>query len=99
MKPVIRELIKRYPKLRGYRNKPFNPGGVLILDLGILDKKFNAGDKVNFSSLTEKGLMGKLIKKVKILGTGSISKKMSFEGLLFSKTARKKIEKSGGEIK
>ena len=47
--PVIRELIKKYPKLRGYRQKlkiKNEKLKIAIVNLDILEKKFNAGEKV-----------------------------------------------------
>jgi len=37
--------------------------------------------------------------KVKVLSKGSLSKKLTFEGLLVSETAKKAIESAGGEIR
>lgn len=61
--------------------------------------KFSDGDSVNPKILFEKGLIDTRAKKVKILGTGKISKKLTLEGFKFSKSAREKIEKAGGIIK
>ncbi|MFH1894914.1 MAG: uL15 family ribosomal protein [Patescibacteria group bacterium] len=100
-KPVIRELIKKYPKLRGYRSKSFLPKAA-VLDLGILDKKFDTGEKVFPQILIEKRLvrrMGGKIPKIKILGGGEIKKALVFEGCLISNSAKEKIKKAGGEIK
>ena len=50
-------------------------------------------------SLTSKGLIGRDVKKVKILGSGEVKKKLTIEGLSISKTAQEKIIKAGGSIK
>jgi large subunit ribosomal protein L15 len=103
MKPIIRELIKRYPKLRGYRFKGRNENWTdFILNLNVLNAKFNSGDRVNLETLVEKRLISRTKReriKVKILGEGSISKKLIIEGCGVSADAKKKIEKAGGEIK
>ncbi|MFH1582580.1 MAG: uL15 family ribosomal protein [bacterium] len=100
--PDIRELVKRYPKLRGYRFKPvtklFN---VAVLNLDVLEKHFEAGEKINSEILSKKGLVRKIggrIPKIKILGTGEIKKALVFENCLVSKSAKEKIEKAGGKI-
>jgi len=104
MKPIIRDLIKRYPKLRGYRFK--SPGlnaklQLAVLNLDILDKKFNAGDKINPEMLLEKKLIRKIegkLPRVKILAKGKITKALNIEDCIFSKSAKEKIIKAGGKI-
>lgn len=104
MKPIIRELIKRYPKLRGYRFKSPNLSvkfHSVVLNLDILNKKFNAGDKVSPELLLEKKLIRKIegkFPKVKILAKGEIVKALIFEKCLASKEAKEKIIKAGGKI-
>jgi large subunit ribosomal protein L15 len=104
-KPAIRELIKRYPKLRGHRlgSKPkFQKPRAVVFNLMDIEKKFKAGEKVNPQTLIEKGILRKILKrgiKVKILAKGEISHPLEFENCLVSKTAKEKIEKAGGKIK
>lgn len=98
--PVIRGLIKRYPKLRGYRN---NASKIIAeVNLSIIEKTFKDGDVINPTILLEKNLIRRMFGRtpnVKILGTGEITKKISFEKVLVSKPAKIKIEKAGGTIK
>jgi len=99
--PIIRQIIKRYPKLRGYKFKGFKSKEV-VLNIGILEKKFESGEKVSPQTLIEKKIIRKIkgrIPKVKILGEGDIKKTLFIEGLKFSKSAKEKIEKAGGQIK
>ncbi|MCX6765258.1 MAG: uL15 family ribosomal protein [Candidatus Nealsonbacteria bacterium] len=101
MMPIVREIIKRYPKLKGYKVKR-NYIYYSILNLNILDKKFETGAIVNPKSLAEKGLTRRIngrASKVKILGTGELKKKLNFENCFVSKSAKEKIEKVGGSIK
>jgi large subunit ribosomal protein L15 len=97
-------LIKRYPKLRGYKFKSKiknQKSKIVILNLETLEKKFNLGEKINPEILLEKGLISKIkgeIPKVKILGQGSITKKITVENCQVSKSAKVKIEKAGGKI-
>jgi len=98
-KPAIRGLIKKYPKLKGYKFKPFYPKPVVV-NLGILDKKFKEGEVVSPSTLLSKRIIRKIkgkIPKVKILGTGNI-KSLIIKNCLLSKTAEEKIKKAGGKI-
>lgn len=103
LKPAIRELIKKYPKLSGYRQKltstlKFGVG----MNLEVLERKFNLGETVSPQILLEKKLIRKIkgkIPKVKILGKGELTKKLIIEGCQVSKGAEEKIKKAGGIIK
>lgn len=104
LKPVIRELIKKYPKLRGYRFKAkINKQKVkVIVNLETLDKKFKAEEKITPEILLERKIIRKIkgrLPKVKILGKGEIKKALIIEGCQVSKQAKEKIEKAGGTIK
>lgn len=98
-RPEIRDMIKKLPKLRGYRFKsteqkpaPVNVGALNIFESGstVTPKDFLTSDLIR-----RKG--GK-IPMVKILGTGELSKKLTIQGCVVSVTAREKIEKAGGTI-
>lgn len=98
--PIIRELIKRYPKLRGYRSFVAQKSQAIV-NLDALEK-FASGETVNPQELVKKGLVREMKGKlpaVKILGNGKLSKKLNFENVSFSKSARQAIEKAGGTIK
>ncbi len=105
LKPAIRELIKRYPKLRGHKKKSkvkSQKPKLVILNLDILEKKFSSGEKVFPMVLIEKRLIHRIkgkIPKVKILGKGGITKPLIIEGCNISKVAKKKIEQVGGSVK
>jgi large subunit ribosomal protein L15 len=99
--PVIREWIKRYPKLRGYKFKPIRPR-LAIVNLDTLERKFEAGEKVTPQVLLKKRIIRKIkgrIPKIKILAKGEIKKPLIIEGCQVSKSAVKKIKAAGGEIK
>lgn len=102
--PPIRDLIKRYPKLRGCRQKlkiKNEKLKITVLNLEILEKKFNAEEKVNPEILLGKGIIRKIkgrIPRVKILGEGELTKSLNVEGCRVSKKAKEKIEKAGGRI-
>lgn len=101
MVPIIREIIKRYPKLKGYRRETM-PDFSAIVNLDILDKKMRDGDIISPENLIKKGIVSMIkgkIPEVKILGTGKISKKIIVEKCKVSKSAKESIEKAGGSIK
>jgi large subunit ribosomal protein L15 len=98
-RPQMRDIIKKLPKLRGYRFKSFavkfSPVNVGALNI------FEAGAVINPATLFEKNLIrraGGSLPNVKILGTGEISKKLSITGCKVSASARAKIEKAGGSV-
>lgn len=99
--PVIRGLIKRYPKLKGYKfNLSFRQKPVAV-NIVALEKNFKDEEKVSPKNLIEKGIISKIKGKmpfVKILGTGDLTKKIIVEKCAVSDSARKKIEKAGGKI-
>lgn len=101
MKPIIRELIKRYPKLRGYKFKRVNLKPAVV-NIEILEKKFKSADVISPKVLLEKRIIRRILgrlPKVKILGKGKLTKKLIIEGCQVSKSAREEIEKAGGTIK
>lgn len=98
--PVIREFIKKYPKLRGYR---FNSRQKFaILSLSDLEKNFGPEERITPQSLVKKRVIRKISGKIpliKILG-GKVSKKLVLEGRIeISKSAKEALEKAGGEVK
>ena len=104
LKPLIREIIKKYPKLRGYKfkSKIQNPKSkMVILNLESLENKFKSGEIVNPQTLLEKRLIRKIkgkVPRVKILGRGEVKKALIIESCQISKSAKEKIEKAGGTI-
>ena len=100
VRPEIRDIIKRIPKLRGYRFKSIS-WKPEIIDLTKLDKSFEAGAVVSPFSLVKKGLVRQVeggMPKVKILSDGEISKKLTIEDCLISTKAKEKIEAAGGKV-
>jgi len=101
MVPIIRELIKKYPKLKGYRSFRFEKD-FAVVNLETLEKHSKDGEIINPENLVKKGIVNQVkgkTPKVKILGTGKITKKLVVENCKASKTAKEAIEKAGGSIK
>lgn len=97
----MRDIIKKLPKLRG-RGKNSNKSiyaKAVVINLAAIEAAYNAGDLVNPMTLGEKKLYKNVRSgTIKILGTGELSKKLSFEGVEVSEAAKAKIEKAGGTI-
>ena len=89
--PLYRRLAQR-----GFSNFPFKQEWQII-NLGEIEKKYSAGDTVDFASLKKKNL-AKGCEPVKILGNGQLSKKLSFKVDAVSASAKEKIEKAGGDV-
>ena len=99
--PIVRELIKRYPKLKGYRAF-VEPLDTKVVNLVLLEKHFKDGDVVNANTLLKKKLISMIKGQsplVKILGKGVLTKKLVFENCKVSAGAKVAIEKLGGVIK
>ena len=65
--PVIKELIKRYPKLRGYKfrsKSKTNKTNSIVLNLATLEKKFSAEEKITPAILLEKRIIRKIKSKI-----------------------------------
>ena len=86
-------LARRLPK-RGFHNifaKPLEAVNVSALE------KFEDGAVVDAKALLEKGILSKCEYGVKILGNGSITKKLTVQASAFSASAKEKIEAAGGK--
>ena len=105
-RPEMRDFIKKLPKLRGHgvnRSRTVNNERVrpTVVNLSKLEAAFSAGDTVSPKTLVAAGVVNTIAKrapKVKILGTGDITKKLTVEGCEVSESAKAKIEKAGGSI-
>lgn len=100
IRPNLRDKIKKIPKLRGYRFQSKDKKPTLI-NLGLIEKTFEAEAIVSPATLAEKKLVikrGGRLPSVKVLGGGAIAKKVTVSGCLVSETARQKIEKAGGKV-
>ena len=88
-------LSQRIPKLPGFKN-PFKKiySVVNISKLG----RFPDGAKVDPATLVEAGLVRAGL-EVKVLGTGSLDRKLTVEAHAFSSSAREAIEARGGSVK
>jgi large subunit ribosomal protein L15 len=101
LEPPIRGLIKRYHKLKGYKFNSIKKELVEVVNLTVLNNKFEQNETVSPESLISKKIIRRQSGRlpiVKILGNGSIHKPLNFKDCLFSKSAKTKIEKSKGDV-
>lgn len=102
VRPAIREILKKLPKQRGYAFASIQ-AAAHVVNLKDLETTFKAGEVVNAKTLIERGLIrvrknASVVPTVKILGTGELTKKLTFAGCKVSESARAAIEKVGGSI-
>lgn len=104
-RPEMRDLIKKLPKRRGYgknRSRTVKPQVVYSpVNLSALENAFAAGDTVSPLTLRKKNLVGSrggYILPVKILGTGTLTKKLVCVDCFASESAKGAIEAAGGSL-
>ncbi len=86
-------LIRRIPK-RGFNNAAF---AVRYVPVNLDDlNQFEQGATVDLGALRAAGLANGPVQKVKILGRGELTKKLTVSAHAFSASARAKIEGLGG---
>jgi len=113
IRPQILDYIFKIPKLSGPTAKRGDAVNIskkqgaarniyrVIINVGELNKLIKEGDTVNVDYLLENKIVKKykgMKPKVKLLGNGTLTKKITVEGLELSKSAREQIEKIGGKI-
>lgn len=86
---------RRLPVKKGFRN--INHKEYAIVNLDDLERLFEAGSEVTPESLTKIGIIPSGKDGVKILGFGSLSKKLKVSAHKFSKSALAAIEAAKGE--
>ena len=85
---------KRMPK-RGFTN--FTRKEYAIVNVEDLNK-FDDGVTVDFAAVKAAGLVKKELSGIKILGNGTLTKKLNVKANCFSESAKSKIESVGGKI-
>lgn len=102
-RPEIRDIIKKIPKRRGFgknRARTVNASrpDAIALSIERLEVLFPQGGEVSPKALFAKGLIGRTLPPIKIVGGGTVSKKFSITRCAVSASARVAIEKAGGTI-
>ena len=88
-------LFRRLPK-RGFKNDRFATT-YAVINVSDLNR-FENGTVVSPALLKEVGLVKNQLDGIKVLGNGTLEKKLTIQAHKFSKTAVEKIEKSGSKI-
>ncbi len=97
--PLYRRLPKRGFKSFGNKNKKtFKILNLSKIEENIKKNMISTSTKVDLSVLKKSNIIGKKYNKLKLLGTGDISKKFDIEVNAISNSAKSKIEKIGGKV-
>lgn len=92
-RPEMRDIIKRLPKLRGRGKNSLKTRLIdaVVVKLSVIEEKFKVGEKVNPTSLIEKGIIKTRNGKtpiVKILADKEIKKSFIFENVKMSEKVK-----------
>lgn len=91
----IRQMLLRIPKHRGFKS---TSSKFVTISLGVLNNLFQEGELVCLRTLTKKGLIEKGEKRVKVLASGNLQKKLVVKLNDLSAAAEKAIIAAGGRI-
>lgn len=90
-------LHRRLPRLKGFKNPTHKE--YTIINVALLEERFEAGDVVTPELLLERRIIKKLEKDgLKVLGEGEITKALTVRAHKFSKSAEQKITAAGGSV-
>lgn len=99
IRPAIRDLIKKVPKLRGegFPSMPETPEREVV-NVGELSQWFKKGDHVTPKTLAERGAIDAVKTPVKLLADGEPPEGLTVQNVPLSRAAKEKIETAGGTI-
>lgn len=90
-------LHRRLPRLKGFKNPTHKE--YTIINVALLEERFEAGEVVTPELLLERRIIKKLEKDgLKVLGEGELTKPLTVRAHKFSKTAEQKITAVGGSV-
>ena len=91
----FKQALQKVPKLRGFKSIAARPQTVKLADL---ERACDAGAAVTPWTLKKAGVARDPKNGIKIVASGTLSKKLMIEGCLATKSAVAAIEKAGGSI-
>ncbi len=71
-------LIRRLPKLKGFKMPLVKKRDLVVISLTILNKNFSDGEIVSLETLLSKGLISNKIKRVRVTNTGQKTNSFTF---------------------
>jgi len=88
--------LQRMPKLKGFNNP--NHIEYFPVNLDLLEETFKANDEVSAKTLCEKGILKNVHTPFKILGNGTLTKKLNIIAHKISDSALKKVETTQSKV-
>ena len=98
IRPAERDLIMRFPKLRGVKNRRRAPRA-FVVNVGDLERLFPDTNLVTPRAFLKIRAIKRMGEPVKILGGGEVKRAFTVENVSLSASAREKLEKAGGAVK
>ena len=90
-------LHRRLPRLKGFKNPTHKE--YTIINVALLEERFEAGEVITPELLLERRIIKKLEKDgLKVLGEGELTKALTVRAHKFSKSAEQKITAAGGSV-
>jgi large subunit ribosomal protein L15 len=83
------------PKKRGAKSLHGKPA---VVNIAMLERKFAADEIVSPKALMQQGLVRNTRNGVKILGDGTLTKKLTIRGCFVSAKAKAQILQAGGKV-
>jgi len=102
IRPAIRDLIKKLPKLRGTSGSGASGATkprATTITLTQLGHAFGSGASVSMKTLEIANLVPSKVARAKIVGTGKAPKRINVVGVPVSAAAKILIEDAGGTVK
>ncbi|MBI4137821.1 MAG: uL15 family ribosomal protein [Candidatus Sungbacteria bacterium] len=93
IRPAERDILKRLPKLRGYKFRAFRAKPAIV-SIESIERSFPDRAVITPQELLRKGLVKRVkgrVPRVKILSSGTLAKKFVFKEVTFSKSAQQKV--------
>jgi large subunit ribosomal protein L15 len=84
---------RRLPK-RGFKN-PFRVEAFAV-NVGLLSSRFAQGGEVTLEAMKDAGIVPRKAPRVKVLGKGDVTAKLTVHAHAFSESAKAKLEQAGG---
>lgn len=100
IRPAIRDIVKKLPKLRGYRFRSFRPKPVVV-DIARILAAFPDGATIDPAALLAKGIVRRMKGKtpaVKIVGNAAVTKRYTFRRLAVSRSVAERIRDADGSV-
>lgn len=97
IRPAIRDLYMRLPKLRGVKHQSLKEKPTAV-NVSVLETRCS-DSIITKKTLVAAGIIHDEKQGVKILGSGTITRAVTIEGIPTSAEARKKIEAAGGSVR